>query len=91
MYRRKFLLSCQRNHVDQLEVLIQFRVSNGMLTDKFDEVSGSDHSKLLSLTRTRLTARHGIRAKYNQPFVAQSEVALAHPHITLTFNITITS
>ena len=28
---------------------MQFRISNNMLIDKFDAVSGSDHSKLLTL------------------------------------------
>ena len=67
----------------------QFRVSNNISVDQFDVVSGTQHSKLLTLTRTHLTARHGARAKYNQPFVAQSEVALTHPHSTLTLNLTI--
>ena len=81
------------SHVDQLEVpvLVRFRVPNEIVLYQFNLVSGSEHPKLLTITRTHLTQRHGIRAKSNQPFVAQSEVALAHPHTTLTSNLTITS
>ena len=63
--------------IDQLPVDNQFRVS--------------DRSKLSTLTRTHLTVRHGIRAKCNQLFVAQSEVGLAQPDIALTSNPTIAS
>ena len=68
-------------HVDQLEVLVRFRVSNNIVVDQVDIVSGSDHSKLLTRTHckayTHCTVRRAKR-KYNQPFVAHSEVELAH-------------
>ena len=52
--------------------------------------SGFQPLETLTLTLTHITARRNysnIRAKYNQPFFAQSEVALAHPHLTLTLNL----
>ena len=39
-----------------------------------------------NLTLTHFAARCGVRAKYKQPFVAQSEVTLAHPQLTSTLN-----
>ena len=71
-----------------LHMLCSFLVLFSLAND----FSNSDNAKLLqavTLTCTPFTARHGIRRKYDQSFLAQSEVALDRPDISLTMNLAI--